>query len=78
MKNKKQITQKAQKLNNDVELNANEVQALYDLIKKSDDKETSNTYLNYMVQAKNAKDQYDKLHYINQALFEVKIKPFNF
>ena len=66
MKNKKQITQKAQKLNNDVELNANEVQALYDLIKKSDDKETSNTYLNYMVQAKNADNQYDKLHYINQ------------
>lgn len=78
MKNKKQITQKAQKLNNDVELNANEVQALYDLIKKSDDKETNNTYLNYMVQAKNADNQYDKLYYINQALFEVKIKPFNF
>jgi len=78
MKNKKQITQKAQKLNNDVELNTNEVQALYDLIKKSDDKETNNNYLNFMVKAKNANNQYDKLHYINQALMEVKIKPFNF
>lgn len=66
----------AQKLNNDVELNENDVQALYDLIKKSDDKETSNDYKNYMIQAKNAQDQYDKLYYINLALLKVGMKPY--
>lgn len=76
MKNKTQILNMAQKLNNDVELNENDVQALYDLIKKSDDKETSNDYKNYMIQAKNAQDQYDKLYYINLALLKVGMKPY--
>lgn len=66
----------AQKLNNDVELDEKEVQALYDLIKKSDDKETSYDYKEYMVQAKHSKDQYDKLYYINLALFKVGIKVY--
>lgn len=80
MKNKNQITKLLKTLNNDVELTNDDVKELFDLIKRSDDKETNDDYKNHMVRAKNeltTPDEYSAfkaLHEINQALLVVGIK----
>lgn len=80
MKNKTQITKLLKTLNNDVELTNDAVKALYDLIKRSDDKETNRDYQEKMVEAKwelSSPDEYSAfkaLHEINQALLLVGIK----
>lgn len=80
MKNRKTITKELKNLNaltGERDVTVEEIKSLYDLIKKSDDKENNNEYLNFMVQAKNAlisNEQYMALHYINQALLVVNIK----
>ena len=77
MRNKTKILKMAQEVNNfEKDLNKEEVQALYELIKKSDNKETNKDYEELMIQAKNAEDVYDKLHYINMALGRVGIHVF--
>ena len=80
MKNKTQIKKTLKTLNNDVELTNDAVKALYDLIKRSDDKELDRDYKEHMVGAKNelnSPDEYSAfkaLHEINQALLVVGIK----
>lgn len=76
MRNKTQINKTCKKLNDDVKFELKDVQALYDLIKKSDDKETDLDYKEHMIRAKwalKSKDQYTALFEINQALIRVKV-----
>lgn len=76
MRNKTRINETCKKLNDDIIFELEDVKELYDLIKKSDDKETNEDYKEHMVKAKwalKSEDQYEALCEINKALIIVGV-----
>ena len=80
MKNKTQLQNMAQELNDTIYLEKIEVEALYDLMRKSDDKETSLDYKEHMLLAKRELNNdtensvYNALYHMNIALQVVGVK----